>query len=76
MRSVLAVSALHLAHYRPSRRSIYLPKAVEHHETASHKAVTLMADVNRENCESLWLFSILTLFYGELPSSMSCIRFC
>uniref|UniRef100_A0A8H7TTW9 Transcription factor domain-containing protein n=1 Tax=Bionectria ochroleuca TaxID=29856 RepID=A0A8H7TTW9_BIOOC len=64
MRMILAVSALHLAHYRPSRRVHYLQRGLEHHAAANRKAISLLTDLRQEDCEALHLFSVLTLFFA------------
>lgn len=64
MRSILAVSALHLSRYRPSRRDLYIQRAMEHHQLASSAAIELMSELKFEDCENLHLFSVLTVYYG------------
>ncbi|CAG9995441.1 unnamed protein product [Clonostachys byssicola] len=64
MRMILAVSALHLAHYRPSKRAHYLQRGLEHHAAANRKAISLLTDLRQEDCEALHLFSVLTLFFA------------
>ncbi|KAL2752739.1 hypothetical protein ACRALDRAFT_1072597 [Sodiomyces alcalophilus JCM 7366] len=64
MRSLLAVSALHLAHFRPDRREkLYVARACMHHRAASQSAVPLLLHLKREDCENLYLFSILTIYF-------------
>ncbi|ROT35918.1 hypothetical protein SODALDRAFT_316163 [Sodiomyces alkalinus F11] len=64
MRSLLAVSALHLAHFRPDRRDFYVNRAVMHHRAASQSAVPLLTQFRPGDCESLYLFSILTIYFA------------
>ncbi|KAI0480378.1 hypothetical protein GGR56DRAFT_671493 [Xylariaceae sp. FL0804] len=64
MRTLLAVSALHLAHYRPAMREYYQSLAVAHHQNASRVAMALMADINPDRATNLTLFSILTIFFA------------
>ena len=69
MRSILAVSALHLARYRPKKRDLYISRATQHHHAASAAAIGLMADLKKEDCEYLHVFSMLTVYYGAQPPS-------
>jgi hypothetical protein len=64
MRSILAVSALHLSRYRPQKKDLYLQRAMHHHQAASSAAIELLADLRVEECERLHLFSMLTVYYG------------
>lgn len=68
MRSVLAVSALHIAFHRPDARDRFISKALLHHQLASRKAMRLMATVTPETAENLYLFSVLTIYVGEFSS--------
>ncbi|KAI0391132.1 hypothetical protein F5Y17DRAFT_24859 [Xylariaceae sp. FL0594] len=64
MRSLLAVSSLQLAYYRPHMRDHYRSTAVHHHEIASRMAASLIRDLNASTVENLFLFSALTVFYA------------
>ncbi|KAK3305593.1 uncharacterized protein B0T15DRAFT_567482 [Chaetomium strumarium] len=64
MRSILAVSALHLSRYRPQRKDLYLQRAMHHHQAASSAAIELLTDLRPEECERLHLFSMLTVYYA------------
>ncbi|KAH6615684.1 hypothetical protein B0J18DRAFT_373009 [Chaetomium sp. MPI-SDFR-AT-0129] len=64
MRSILAVSALHLSRYRPQKKALYLQRAMDHHQAASAAAIELMADLQADECERLHLFSMLTIYYA------------
>jgi hypothetical protein len=66
MRCILAVSALHMAVYRPQQRDFYTAKALEYHQHASRAAMQLMSDVALDDAETLFLFSVLTIYFGEL----------
>jgi hypothetical protein len=68
MRSILAVSALHLSRYRPRNKDLYLERAMQHHQAATSTALELMTDLRAEECERLHLFSMLTVYYGALLS--------
>ncbi|KXJ94377.1 hypothetical protein Micbo1qcDRAFT_220949 [Microdochium bolleyi] len=64
MRAVLALAALHLAHYRPNMRSHYLALATEHHQIASRDAMAAMNELSPEIAPFLVCFSTLTVFYA------------
>lgn len=68
MRAVLAISALHLAHHRPDRRDYYLAKGVLFHERASRSASSFFNSPygisNLDDAANLFLFSMLTLYFG------------
>lgn len=64
MRGLMSVSALHIAYYKPEKRDFYLEKAVFHHQKALSTAIAMMADVNDENCTSLYIFTAITLLYS------------
>ncbi|KAM0591328.1 hypothetical protein D7B24_004266 [Verticillium nonalfalfae] len=65
MHTVLAVSALHLSHYRQARADFYVTKAMQHHQVGARVAIALMGgDLHKEDCEHLHLFCLLTLFYA------------
>ncbi|KAH8163202.1 hypothetical protein CIB48_g5041 [Xylaria polymorpha] len=64
MRSLLAVSSLQLAYYRPHMREHYRSTAVHHHEIASRIAGNIIQDLNATRVGNLFLFSALTVFYA------------
>ncbi|KAM0667074.1 hypothetical protein ACQRIU_004929 [Beauveria bassiana] len=64
MRAMLAVSALHLAHHSPEKREQYISTALTYHRLASREAMSLMSDVDEEHAGSLFLFSVLTIFFA------------
>ncbi|KAJ9152144.1 C6 zinc finger domain-containing protein [Pleurostoma richardsiae] len=64
MRSILAISALHLARHRPDRKDFYTSHAVMYHQQASRKAMSEMTDSVEDNVENLFAFSILTIFFA------------
>ncbi|KAB8304781.1 hypothetical protein EYC80_004129 [Monilinia laxa] len=64
MRGLLAIAALHIAYYKPEKRDFYIEKAVAHHQQALSSAVTLLSNVNEENCTVLYLFTAITLLYS------------
>jgi len=60
MRAILALSALHLAYYRPTQKDFYIGQALLLHETALRMANPILPDITQENCSSLYLFAALT----------------
>ncbi|KAF7871629.1 hypothetical protein EAF04_003736 [Stromatinia cepivora] len=64
MRGLLAIAALHLAYYKPEKRDFYISAAVSHHRKALAGAITMMADVNDENCIALFVFTSITFLYS------------
>ncbi|KAH7136827.1 hypothetical protein B0J13DRAFT_640390 [Dactylonectria estremocensis] len=64
MRSLLAVSALHMAQHRPEQAELYVPHAIMYHQIASSKAINLIAEAKPENAECLWAFSVSTMYFA------------
>ncbi|KAH8686413.1 hypothetical protein BGZ61DRAFT_454452 [Ilyonectria robusta] len=64
MRSILAVSALHIAQHRPEQKDFYVSNAIIYHQIASRTAIRLMAEAKPENSECLWAFSISTIYFA------------
>lgn len=67
MRALLAVSAIHMAQHRPQQEHLYLSRAFAYHDIASRTAVSLMGAMLPENVEDLWIFSVLTVYFGKCP---------
>lgn len=63
MRGVLAISALHMARYKPERKDYYIAHAMQQHQLGLRMATSAMHDLTKENCTGVWLFSALTLFF-------------
>ncbi|KAL3425534.1 C6 zinc finger protein [Phlyctema vagabunda] len=63
MRGILAVSALHLAYYKPSKREYYLAQAMRQHQTALNTGIGMLSNVTEENCSAIYIFSVLTFFF-------------
>lgn len=59
-RAIIALSALHLAHIKPEFHDHYVSQAEFHHNTALQMVSAILPDVNKENCQSIYVFSILT----------------
>lgn len=64
MHALLAVSGTHMAHHRSDEKHHYLLHATRHHDIATHAAIPLMVNLIPENIESLWIFSILTMYFA------------
>jgi glycine cleavage system H lipoate-binding protein len=65
MRALLAVSSIHLAHNREHKRDHYEAVAISHHQAASQVAIPLIGNVTPQNAQMLFVFSALTIYYGE-----------
>jgi hypothetical protein len=59
MRGVLAISALHLAHFREDKREYYTAYALYQHELGLREVMSLLLNVNDENCSALFVFATL-----------------
>lgn len=70
MRALLAVSATHMAAYRPDQKHHYLSHGIAYHDIASRKAITLMGEMRTEDLEDLWIFSVLTMYFGKRAFSL------
>ncbi|CAD6441714.1 dc7210a3-4701-4f3c-bfb1-19806323dcef [Sclerotinia trifoliorum] len=64
MRGILSIAALHIAYYKPEKRDFYVSTAVSHHQNALASAITMMDDVNDDNCTALHIFTSITLIYS------------
>ncbi|KAK7912276.1 hypothetical protein PG985_014757 [Apiospora marii] len=64
MRTLLSISACHLAYHRHDRQSHYQSLAMSHHQTAAKSAMELMANPTPSQAEGLFLFSALTIFFA------------
>jgi hypothetical protein len=63
MRGVLALSAIHLARFKPDRRDFYISQAMEHHQTGLRLATSILPNITEENCSAVYIFSALTLYF-------------
>ena len=61
MRGVLAIGALHLAHFKLDRRKYYLSLAAHHQEIGLREATALLPVISEENCSAVYIFSAYTL---------------
>lgn len=65
MRGVLAISALHLAHFKRDQKDYYVSQALHHQEIGLRAASAIMPHITEENCSAIYIFSVLT-FYTSL----------
>ncbi|PMD38880.1 hypothetical protein L207DRAFT_513366 [Hyaloscypha variabilis F] len=63
MRGILALSALHLARYRPEKKELYNSQAMLQHQIGLRQATNVLTEINEENCTGVYIFSALTLFF-------------
>lgn len=65
MRAILAVSSLHLAHHRREKQDHYQAQAIVHQQTASEAAMPLLSNADSGSARKLFLFTIMTNYYGK-----------
>ena len=63
MRGILALSALHLARYRPEKKELYNSQAMIQHQIGLRQATNALTEINEQNCTGVYIFSALTLFF-------------
>jgi hypothetical protein len=59
MRALLAISALHLAHFKQDKRDYYNSYALFQHDLGLREVRSLLLNINDENCSALFIFSTL-----------------
>jgi hypothetical protein len=64
MRGILAMAALHIAHFKPEKRVFYVEQAMIHHQLALPVATAMLSNVNEDNCTALYLFSSMALLHA------------
>ncbi|KAK8118758.1 Sterol uptake control protein 2 [Apiospora kogelbergensis] len=64
MRTLLSVSASHMAYHRPEMQRHYQALAMSHHQIATKSAMDLMANPTPSQAEGLFLFSVLTIIFA------------
>ncbi|KAK0638163.1 Sterol uptake control protein 2 [Lasiodiplodia hormozganensis] len=67
LHSILAFSALHMAHLHPQDKAIYGNVAARHQDKALSDVHSEIANITAHNCEALLAFSLLTVCY--IPAS-------
>ncbi|TVY37910.1 hypothetical protein LSUB1_G005972 [Lachnellula subtilissima] len=64
MRGILAVSALHIAHFTPEKRDYFVAQALIQHQSGLRVATSMLSNITEENCSAVYIFSALTLFFA------------
>lgn len=64
MHSILAVSALHLAHLNPAQKRTHYASASAHEDRALSLAQAEMANPTAENADALFAFVLTTVYYA------------
>ncbi|TVY92470.1 Sterol uptake control protein [Lachnellula willkommii] len=64
MRGILAVSALHIAHFTPEKRDYFVAQALIQHQSGLRVATSMLSNITDENCSAVYIFSALTLFFA------------
>lgn len=71
LKTLLAVSALHLAkRLPPDRREPYTSAAYSYHQIALRSAMPLLSDADAlpsDEAVNLFIFTSLTIFFGSVP---------
>jgi hypothetical protein len=70
MHTILAVSALHIAHLRPEQRLDYREKAAMHQGRALQLQQLAMANPTQENADALFIFSFLLVYLASAFPSL------
>lgn len=60
LNGILALSALHMARYNPTRRDRLLSLATGYHTASLEEALPLMPSISAQSCGNLFLFAVLT----------------
>jgi hypothetical protein len=63
MRGILALSALHLAYYRPEKRDLFIAQAKAQTQAGLRAATSMLMNITQENCSAVWIFSALTCIF-------------
>ncbi|KAL5326066.1 hypothetical protein ACEPPN_007204 [Leptodophora sp. 'Broadleaf-Isolate-01'] len=72
MRGILALSALHMAHYKPDKREFYISQAMLQHQTGLRVATEVLASVTKENCTGVSIPIIrIPNISPEIPFALS-----
>ena len=64
MRSIFALSALHMSLFSPTRRDFYLNVARSEHGAALREIVPLLSHVTADNCAAAYIAAALTFLYA------------
>ena len=60
MHALLAISALHIARFKPEHEAAYFSRAIVFHEMAMRDVARILPHVTQDNCAALYVFSVLT----------------
>ena len=60
MNAILALSALHLSHFRPSKPDFYVTHARQLHQNGLRVVNSMLLSVTDSNCEAVYIFTALT----------------
>lgn len=71
MHCLLSIAALHKAYFLPEKREYYTLQGKAHHHNGLRLATSFIANVTNDNCESLYIFSTMTLFITIATSRTS-----
>jgi hypothetical protein len=63
MRGVLALSALHLAYYKPEKRDLFIAQAKIQNQAGLRAAAAMLPYITQENCSAVYIFSALTCIF-------------
>jgi hypothetical protein len=63
MRGILALSALHLANFKPNK-AFYTSQAMLQHQSGLRTAISLLTQVTEKNCSAIFLFSSITCIFA------------
>jgi hypothetical protein len=63
MHGILAMSALHLAYSKPSKRASYLSQSAIHHQSGLRQVSTILPHVTKDNCTALYIFSAVICMF-------------
>ncbi|PQE20707.1 C6 zinc finger protein [Rutstroemia sp. NJR-2017a BBW] len=64
MRGILAMAALHIAHFKPEKRVFYVEQAMIHYQLALPVATALLSNITEDNCTALYVFSSMALLHA------------
>ena len=71
MRGILAVSALHIAHFVPDKNNFYMSQALMQYQSGLQTATSMLARIDDSNCEAVWIFSNFALFFTMATARQS-----
>lgn len=63
MRGVLALSAVHLAYFKPQKREFFMRQSQMHHQIGLRQATAILPHVNAETCTAIYIFTAMTCFH-------------